>query len=617
MARILILCSLLLALMNPVRAGADTIRLPVGDAILTIGPLVEYLEDPDGSLTIDAIRDDQTARDWQPSDQYAPSFGYTTSAYWIRFSLKPAAPRPLDYLLEIAYPVLDHVDVYVFQEGVQTQHHAMGDRQPYAQRPVDHPNFIVPLEISSRETTEVYVRVQSSSSIQIPLIIYSGNALVEHSYQEGISQALFYGAMITMMIYNLLIFLSLRDISYLYYVMVVVSITTLLAGIEGLTFKYLWPDASWINDPILVVALSAILFFSSLFYRSFLAIPETRPRFGRMLLIHAALAVCTATGAFIFPYRPMMLITIVFAMITIITGFWAGLVRWRDGYHAAKYFNLAWSFAMGACFLLALNKLGFMPRNWFTEHMTQIGASLQAVLLSFAMAHRMTSERRMRERAQLESAEAQQQLLAHQIRANQDLDRVVRERTEELEKTNSKLKEISATDGLTNLLNRRAFEELFRNEYKRAYREKSSIALLMIDLDHFKRINDQYGHPFGDLCLIKAAELVRASIRRPQDVAARYGGEEFILLLPNTDLEGAACIAQTLLANLAQTIVSDGQHQVFMTASIGAASQIPDNDSSREALLKTADLNLYAAKENGRNQVVWDHQPTEPNKGPA
>ena len=272
---------------------------------------------------------------------------------------------------------------------------------------------------------------------------------------------------------------------------------------------------------------------------------------------------------------------------------------------------------MGACFLLALNKLGFMPRNWFTEHMTQIGASLQAVLLSFAMAHRMTSERRMRERAQLESAEAQQQLLAHQIRANQDLDRVVRERTEELEKTNSKLKEISATDGLTNLLNRRAFEELFRNEYKRAYREKSSIALLMIDLDHFKRINDQYGHPFGDLCLIKAAELVRASIRRPQDVAARYGGEEFILLLPNTDLEGAACIAQTLLANLAQTIVSDGQHQVFMTASIGAASQIPDNDSSREALLKTADLNLYAAKENGRNQVVWDHQPTEPNKGPA
>src|SRR5690606_28237550 len=178
-------------------------------------------------------------------------------------------------------------------------------------------------------------------------------------------------------------------------------------------------------------------------------------------------------------------------------------------------------------------------------------------------------------------------------------------RTEELERTNAKLKQISVTDGLTNLLNRRAFEEVFLTEYKRAYREKSSLAILMIDLDHFKRINDQYGHPFGDLCLIKAAEIISQNIRRPSDVAARYGGEEFIRLLPNTDTHGAVYVARNILRMLAEALVTDGEHQLAMTASIGVSAETPRSSDGREGLLKQADQQLYAAKEAGRNRIVW------------
>src|SRR5690606_6642200 len=260
---------------------------------------------------------------------------------------------------------------------------------------------------------------------------------------------------------------------------------------------------------------------------------------------------------------------------------------------------------LSAGLILACNKLGLLPRTWFTEHVAQIGATLEMILLSFALAHRISHERQMREQAQRESAQAQQQLLEHQIQANADLDRIVRQRTEELEKANAKLKQISATDGLTGLMNRRAFEELFEIEYKRAYREKSPLAIIMVDLDHFKKINDQYGHPFGDQCLIQAAGLIRSNIRRPPDAAARYGGEEFILLLPNTDLEGALCVARNILESFNSTEVQSDGIRLTMTASFGVACQIPDSHTSREALLKEADNYLYQAKEKGRNRIEW------------
>ncbi len=599
--------ALLLALAGSARAHAGTLILSPDQSLFHLGPHVEYLEDPQGELSIDTVTARQSG--WQTATQKVISFGYTASIYWVRVSLiqnhRADAPvRP--YVLEVAYPVLDQVDAYVFQDGVPVAHHAMGDRLPFAQRPIDHPNFAIPVQVYSEGATEVYLRIQSSSSIQIPLKLYRNQKLVEASYEAAIAQTLFYGALLVMAMYNLLIFFTIRDISYLYFVLLVVSTATLMAGIEGLTFKYVWPQFAWINDPVLVLALAGIVTFSALFFRSFLLLPRSRPLLSKVASSFALAGAIAACAAFFLPYRPMMMITMPLAMGGILAGFWVGLERWRDGFHSAKLFNIAWSCLLLAGFLLALNKLGVLPGNWFIDHIVHIGASLQAVLLSFAMAHRMTHERRLREQAQQELTAVQLELLDRQMRTNENLDRLVRERTEELEQTNAKLKQISVTDGLTKLLNRRAFEDIFHTEYRRAYREKSSITILMIDLDHFKRINDQYGHPFGDLCLIKAAEIIHQNIRRPSDVAARYGGEEFILLLPNTDANGAIYVARKILRTLAATLVTDGEHQLSMTASIGMASEIPQVRDARERLLKAADLNLYAAKESGRNQVMWD-----------
>ncbi len=127
----------------------------------------------------------------------------------------------------------------------------------------------------------------------------------------------------------------------------------------------------------------------------------------------------------------------------------------------------------------------------------------------------------------------------------------------------------------------------------------------MIDIDHFKKVNDRYGHPFGDLCLQRAAELVAGSLKRPPDIAARYGGEEFVVLLPNTTAEGAMTVAQQIHRAFSNHEIRDGDLCLTLTVSIGLAGEIPDNRDGREKLLKQADNYLYLAKEGGRNRIAW------------
>ena len=302
------------------------------------------------------------------------------------------------------------------------------------------------------------------------------------------------------------------------------------------------------------------------------------------------------------PYGTIVVITILAAAIVIVACFTTGVLRWKDGFHAARYYNMAWTFMLNGGLILALNKLGFLPRNGFTENAAQAGALIEVLLLSFAMANRMNWERQQREEAQWQAAEVQKRLLDSQIEMNRQLDDKVRERTEALEEANEKLLTLSTTDELA-AENRRYFDQAF-HEYRRAYPEKFPVAVMMLDIDHFKDLNDTHGHQFGDICLQEVARTIRASVRRPPDLPARYGGEEFVVVLPNTDLDGALTVAETIRNAVSELTVSAGNLSVRMTVSIGVASEIPaDNQDGAEILLKAADESLYRAKEEGRNRV--------------
>ena len=166
------------------------------------------------------------------------------------------------------------------------------------------------------------------------------------------------------------------------------------------------------------------------------------------------------------------------------------------------------------------------------------------------------------------------------------------------------LRELTLTDGLTGVANRRAFDETLDAEWRRCARAQVPIALIMVDIDQFKNFNDAYGHQAGDACLRLAGAAMRRAAMRPQDLVARYGGEEFAILLPHEDIAGAEAVARKVIEEIALMGVAHERSSVgpYVTVSMGVASLTPNERLEPGVLIKGADALLYAAKANGRNR---------------
>ena len=183
------------------------------------------------------------------------------------------------------------------------------------------------------------------------------------------------------------------------------------------------------------------------------------------------------------------------------------------------------------------------------------------------------------------------------------------QKNRELELVNKRLKKLSITDGLTELFNHRHVHQLLHDEFERSARTQESIAVVMMDLDRFKAVNDTYGHPTGDVILYETAQIIKDTAREI-DMPGRYGGEEFIAILPDTGEEAGARFAERVRQAVEDHVFRDGATEVRMTVSCGVASFPAPGVDTPEALLKAADEALYQAKHGGRNQVVRASQAT-------
>ncbi len=173
------------------------------------------------------------------------------------------------------------------------------------------------------------------------------------------------------------------------------------------------------------------------------------------------------------------------------------------------------------------------------------------------------------------------------------------------------LRELTLTDGLTGVSNRRAFDEKLQGEWRRCARAQVPMALIMLDIDHFKRFNDHYGHQAGDACLRQVGAAIRRAAMRPQDMVARYGGEEFAILLPQEDLAGAEAVARKVLDEIAALGITHERSSSgpVVTISMGVASVTPTEAFDPGKLIKTADALLYDAKAGGRNRYCTGGEP--------
>lgn len=197
----------------------------------------------------------------------------------------------------------------------------------------------------------------------------------------------------------------------------------------------------------------------------------------------------------------------------------------------------------------------------------------------------------------------------------------LQELQQQLEETNEQLKLLSSRDGLTGLFNRRRFDELLAEEWQRGIRNQHSIAVLLVDIDHFKPYNDTYGHLLGDNTLRSVANCLASATRRHVDRVARYGGEEFVAILPDTDDTGAMQVAETMRHMITELAIphSASPTAACITVSIGVATQVPTPEDSGIALIDRADSALYLAKEQGRNRSInfADKDQAQPDNQPT
>ena len=198
--------------------------------------------------------------------------------------------------------------------------------------------------------------------------------------------------------------------------------------------------------------------------------------------------------------------------------------------------------------------------------------------------------------------------LIHQVAIRERAQSELRAARDDLEKINRELAALALLDGLTGLANRRRFDAALNEEYARAIRNRTPLAVIMLDVDHFKKYNDLYGHPQGDECLRIISTALKTVQSRPGDLVARYGGEEFVILLPDTDIAGATVVAERVRLAVQETNIEHARsRESIVTISAGVTAILPVRSSlpgnSAQELVHTADQALYQAKENGRNRV--------------
>lgn len=565
--------------------------------------------------------------DWQWRPLVKPNLGKQADGAWLRFSIDSEAQTPHTRYLQMNWPVLNRVEVRLFYPASDRWGSPMlaGDTVPMNSRPIADHRLVFPLDFHGESQVIVYMHVQAPELIALPLMITDEASFDAGKIRDIALFSVFFGGMLVIVLYNASLLLFTRDLSYLLYLLYLFSAVFYASIITGFGQLFLWPDAPTFSQRFYGLS-SALCFFTPLLFASrFLEIPRYGGwvwRATQLAMLYWGSLILTILLA---PQLAHYFAIDLFALLQCLLSTAVLTTLWAKGNASARLFTIAWSMLLlfTIAHMLALG--GLVPLNGWTINGQLIGMFAEFVLLSMALAERINHERDRRIEAQnsaLQASEAlaeereshlraQQQTLDMQMRANEALEARVYERTRALEDAkrglelvNEQLTRMSVTDALTQLSNRGHFDLMLDEEVRRAQRIEMPLSVLLLDIDHFKQVNDRYGHAMGDECLRLVAATLKQHGQRAGDVVARYGGEEFVIALPGMDSRQASEQAERIRAAVEKLHPTCGVTSLDLTVSIGMATLQPPITSTPAQLLAAADAALYRAKHNGRNQVM-------------
>jgi len=383
------LCFILICCLIMAGAQADWgVPVAANDKEIDLGPEIEWIEDSSNQLTFEQIQN-LSPEAFNKGSQHTFNKGYTSSGYWFRFRLDfPAELIQSQWLLEIPFPLLDYIALYSPNKDNNYSVFYTGDRSPFSKRDLDTTNFVFKLQPEQQKNV-YYLHVKTQDSLQVPLFLWHVDHFPKHSAYDSGWQGLYFGIMIVMVFYNLFIYLSVRERSYLYYIAYIGTFTLFQASIHGYGFEYIWPDnTNWANISIPFLGVLS-LFFASLFARSILNTHELFPRFDKALLLIAGGLFFTLPLILFASYTvgiiAAIMTTFIFFNLVLVTACLAALKRNRT----ARVFVVAWAIFLISGAISILGILNILPLEYANLAAIQIGSALEVILLSIALADRI------------------------------------------------------------------------------------------------------------------------------------------------------------------------------------------------------------------------------------
>ncbi len=372
-----------------------------------VGLYMDFLEDRTKLLTIDSIASEAYHGQFQRSTSEAINFGYSSSAYWVRFTIQSTSEHEDSWYLESKNYNIKRIDVFM-RDGSDWLVKSGGLSLPFSERVVQHRYFLFPIVLQPNDRKTFYVRFESDGNLTIPLKLWRTDAFIAKDRKEIYVLGLYFGIAIALILYNLFLFLTLRDTTYLIYVLFNTLYASAIFIFNGFAYEFFPTDiAEYCSRRLIFFLYHFSVVFAIWFIRSFLETPRYVPRLDKVLLTLLVCFSSVALGAFFLDYGILSRSVNFLTLPTALVALTVGVIRVRQGNRPARYFLIGWTVYLVGAMLFQLHGFGAVPSHFITEQSYQIGSALEMILLSLALGDRINLLQREKEAAEAEALQAE------------------------------------------------------------------------------------------------------------------------------------------------------------------------------------------------------------------
>lgn len=486
---------------------------------------------------------------------YRDSYGFNESYLWIKLDIAVQDCFNCKWILELDYPLLDFVSMYLISNDKVVLFDYISDKKPFRSRTYQYRNPVFSLGTLPSGNYNIYLKIKTKGTLRFPISIWKENILFDYSARVNLVYGMYMGLLLLLFFIIIIFYANYKLKHFIFFDIFIICAFVFNSIQDGFLFILLSPSSTvWKYSAYIVSGSVGLSFFSAFMY-DFLSPGKFRLSIRYLYYILYGWAAFTILSLLFAPVSVSLVLFSILGIVFVVPNLFAILSSVFAGDRAGLFALTGFLFFIAGISLFALRGFGILPSNVLTLHTKEVGIVLLVFVITLGIVDHFNNFRLQ-----------------------------------------------SIVDDLTGLYNRRYFFNTAEPVFEKCKSVSAPVSLMILDLDHFKDINDNYGHSVGDAALVAFASSLSSHLRKT-DIAARIGGEEFAILLPYTELQDAVNIANRMRENIESLIVKVDDVSLTFTVSIGVAALSADVDTL-DSLMRAADHALYRAKDNGRNRAV-------------